>query len=99
MVFNKEKFEECYKLLETHCDKNKIPFKTSELCKLINDVKKASETFSKFVNRKEGYVYLIPMNEQRSIVENNLKKIKELSGYSFKLRDFIVEEKNEQKTS
>lgn len=99
MVFNKEKFEECCKLLEDHYEEKEIPFTSSELYKLITNVKKAVEVFSSFVNKKEGYAYIVPINEQRTSIENNLKRIKELSGYNFKLGDFVTEEKDESKTN
>lgn len=95
MVFNKEKFDECYKLLEDYCKKDNKPFTSSELYWLINKVKNSGEVFIHFLSGKKDADYLPAINEQRSILENSLKKIKELSGYSFKLGDFISEEKDE----
>lgn len=59
MVFNKEKFEECYKMLEDYSKKDNAPFTSTKLCWLINNVKNAAELFADFINRKkERYVYL-----------------------------------------
>ena len=86
MIFDKEKYDECYKKLEEYCKKENNLFSSSDLYWLINKVKISGEIFVDFLNRKKDKtIYLPAINEQRFILEDTLRRIKELSGYNFRI--------------
>ena len=94
-IFNADQYDICNLKLKEICKDKRIEFEDSEISWLLDKIKKDSESFIFYLNRKKDPNYLIAINEQRSNLTKIFKRLKEISGLNLGIKDFVIEEKDE----